>query len=315
MFSTAIEELIEHIDFSEARIKQLPPILLVFGGPLSVEEDKKNISCRNVFISSVLSSSHKLAKFIKTPEDYPEWNTFEGYSNLIEFERDAGCLSSCTLLFLESEGSIAELGSFVMDETLRERLLVVISKKHFIQNSYISLGPIKLIQSLIDEEDIEDAIYVANSIGAKYFPTEMDDLVEMLDQKFSSYPKTKKFDSTSIRDQLLIIADLIELFGALTKKEIKRLIETIGIKVNKNRLNQMVNLLKIFELIVQPVTGSTKYFIAPPSETRKVYLDYKANKGTPNFDRYRFKLRAFSIMQKDAVRKRAYESVHKKDAS
>lgn len=312
-----IDELISSVDFSAARIKQLPPILLVFGGAISIETGKECVSFRNVFINHVHGAHHEFMSSIKAPEDYPEWNDFEGYPNLIEFERDTGCLSSCILLFLESPGAIAELGSFVMDETLRERLLVVITKEHFKQDSYISLGPIKLLQSLHDgdDADIEASVYITKSEKPEDFVNEVNELLEVLEQKYTSRPKTQKFTPHNIRDQLLIIADLVELFGALTRSEIKHLCKSIGITVNRDRLSQIINLLKLFELIVPPQTGSTRYYIAPPSDRRKVYLDYQAKTGKPNFDRSRFKSKAFTLMKKDAVRKRAYESVHHKEAS
>lgn len=306
MFSDVLDEFKSSVNFQATRIERLPSIILVFGGKISVETGHEYSSCRNVFLNWTHTRKHNLSNYLRSPEDYKEWNNFEGYPNLIEFERDAGCLSSSILLFSESEGAIAELGSFVMDETLRERLLIVISEQHYQEISYISLGPIKLIQNLHPE----DSIFVSKSIKPKEFEAELEALCAVLENKFSSLPKTQNFNHKNTRDQLLLVADLVELFGTLTRKELKDLIEHVGITLLPSRFNQIVNQLKLFELIQVPKTGVQNYLIAPEKSKRENYLNYVAVTGQPNFDRARFKLKAFLELKKDTLRFKAYEQIH-----
>lgn len=306
LFENTITEFKSSVNPLATRIEALPSTILVFGGKKSVRPEDKYISCRNVFLDWAFSTNHFLSKFLKTPEDYPEWNTFEGYQNLVEFERDAGSLSSCILLFSESEGAIAELGAFCMDDVLCERLVVVIDKKHHPAISFISLGPIKLIQSITD-----DSIFVIDSItDKKSFETELESLADALSAKFNSIPKTQNFISNRSRDQLLLITDLIELFGALTKKELKDLVEFMGVQISPARFNQMINQLKLFELIIQPQKGSQNFLITPTKDKRKNYLNYVAPHGHANFDRTRVKLKIYPELKKDALRFRAYQQVN-----
>lgn len=306
LFENIIKEFINVVNPLATRIEALPSIILVFGGKKSVKIDEKYISCRNVFLDWAFSTNHELSKFLKTPEDYPEWNNFEGYQNLIEFERDAGSLSSCILLFSESYGAIAELGAFSMDETLCERLLVVVDKKHHPAISFVSLGPIKLLQAIS-----EDSVFVVESIKDKNsFESELTSLAEALVTKFASIPKTQTFTSTRSRDQLLLIADLVELFGAITKKELKELIEFMGVAILPTRFNQMLNQLKLFDLINQQQKGNQIYLVAPTLEKRKNYLNYVAQHGQPNFDRTRTKLKIHSELKSDALRFKAYQQAN-----
>ena len=193
-----------------------------------------------------------------------------------------------------------------MDETLLERLLVVISEEHYQDISYISLGPIKLIQNLHPE----DSIFVSNSIKAKEFESELETLMAVLENKFLSIPKTQNFNPKNTRDQLLLVADLVELFGAVTKKELKDLVEHVGIELSPQRFNQIVNQLKLFDLIALPNKGIQNYFIAPEKSKRENYLNYVATTGQPNFDRARFKLKIFPLLKKDSLRFKAYEQIH-----
>jgi hypothetical protein len=77
-----------------------------------------------------------------------------------------------------------------------------------------------------------------------------------------------------------------------------------------SRFNQIVNQLKLFELIDVPKTGVQNYFIAPEKSKRENYLNYVAATGQPNFDRARFKLKAFIELKKDTLRFKAYEQIH-----
>lgn len=65
------------------------------------------------------------------------------YDNLLSLEADLAQVSRITLLFSESFGSAAELGAFCMEQNIASRLLVVISEKHFEEDSFVKLGPLK----------------------------------------------------------------------------------------------------------------------------------------------------------------------------
>lgn len=193
-----------------------------------------------------------------------------------------------------------------MDEVLCERLLVVIDKTHHPAISFVSLGPIKFIQSMSD-----DSIFVVESIeDKKSFESELVSLADALTAKFNSIPKTQNFVSSRSRDQLLLLADLVELFGALTKKELKELVEFMGVEISSNRFNQMLNQLKLFELIIQPTKGVQNYLITQIQDKRKNYLNYVAKHEQPNFDRARQKLKIYSELKKDTLRFRAYQQVN-----
>lgn len=135
---------------NNARIEQLPPIILVFGGKLG----GSNNSARQMFINWVLAKNSTLNQQVRTPEQFEDWNNFEGYSNLVDFEIDAGHLTKAIVLFSESEGAYAELGSFCTDPVLSERLFVVIARQHYDAPSFIAHGPIKKIETLHRDHSI-----------------------------------------------------------------------------------------------------------------------------------------------------------------
>lgn len=304
MFINAIQKFKESVSPDKTRIESLSPLVLVFGGAASLEDDKY-ASCRNVFLNWAHESGYELANFLIKPEDYKEWNQFEGYDNLVDFERDAGCLSRGILLFSECAGAIAELGAFCMDEVLCERLLVVLEKSHYEDSSFIKLGPIRRIE----EAHSSDAICVVDAIqNTKLFESQVSGVGEALLVKVNTLPKTQRFDSRRTRDQFLLMVDLVELFGALTKKELEDILLFMGVSHEAKHLKRMLNLLILLGLIVQTVNLTQRFFV-PPKE-RSQFLDYAAQEGA-RFERIRFKLAtARPALKEDAARLKAYEKIH-----
>jgi hypothetical protein len=301
----AIQEFKRVVVPERTRIESLFPLVLVFGGPTSDVNDKYS-SCRNVFLSWAHDTHYDLVKFLRIPEDYPEWNDFEGYSNLVDFEKDAGCLTRGILLFSESHGALAELGAFCTDEILCERLLIVVANEYYETPSFVRLGPVKRIEV----KHSEQSIYVASTTNDKHaFEAEVADVGDALRAKVETLPKTKQFNATETRDQFLLIADLIELFGALTETEIEILLGFMSIgAVN---IKRMLNQLVLFELICKHREKTNLYYI-PPKKQRTPFLKYSANAGA-KFERASFKLNTILPELRNERNKHrlvAYEKIH-----
>ena len=257
----------------------------------------------NVFISHVLSTKFELSHAVLCPEHYPEWNQFEHYPDLIAFEKDACSLAKAIVLFSESEGAFAELGAFCQDEVISERLLVVVSKEHFNANSFIKLGPLKHIES----KHSEGSICVVNSIKPVAFENDVSVVVNALREKIQTEPKTQQFDPSRIRDQLLLIAQLVDLFSAVTRAELKDLLVGMGVMLEPKRLKQMINLLQLFELVYPTEKGTQRFLVPPKGIMRKYYLNFGAKLAGEKFDRAKFKMQIF---QQDASRDAVFRQAH-----
>lgn len=285
-----------------ARIDQLPPIILVFGGKLGIQ----NNSARQIFINWVLVKNPTLNQQVRTPEQFEDWNNFEGYSNLVDFEIDAGHLTKAIVLFSESEGAYAELGSFCTDPVLSERLFIVIERQHYEAPSYIANGPIKKIETLHRDH----SICVLDTLDPTQVDIQLPDVVVALEEKLAILPKTLGFQPTRHRDHFLLVADLIDLFGALTRQELYELAHAMGVQIDYARLDQIINQLMRFELI-ESVPGVKKFFIAP--KERIAYLNYASPTGAAAFDRARFKLMTVKPwLEADKPRLKAYQEIHPK---
>lgn len=294
------------MDPARAQVVHLPLIVFVFGRHLRDDPNAGPSGMRDMFVSWAHDTGHEIAEFLRLPEDYPEWNQFNGYDDLVEFESDAGCISRAILLFVESEGAFAELGAFCTQSVLAERLFVVMYSKYYRMNSYIALGPLRVLKRVqgddhsicpVDGETLADFEKILPELAA-----------DVLDKTKQSL-KTHTFDPSQVRDQFLFIADVIELFGALKISEIIELLNKFNIPLDKARVNQMLNLLTLLE-VVQLSEHLSRRFYVPPKGKREGFIGYKVPGSDARLDRVQFKLRAMEYLKHDSFRRQAYEKVH-----
>lgn len=276
---------------------------------MGIEEEYKYSSFRNVFYNWAFEKNSPLKDHFRLPEDYPEWNQFHGYQNLVDFEREAGALSGAILLFSEGSGALAELGAFCMDEILSERLLVVISRSHFREDSFLVHGPLKKLAG----QHSDASICVVEANGPEEFYAEAAAVADALQEKINDNPRKELIRSERIRDQLLLLADLVELFGAAKETEIINLLAFFGVEFDRTAFRRVTNQLKLFNLVSEARQYEQTYFVAPVKD-RESYMDYDAARPGERFDRTRFKAIAFENLKKDAKRKKAYEQIHGKVA-
>jgi hypothetical protein len=300
MGTGAIDQFRSSINPTDTRIGSLPDFILVFGGKLG--DPRK--SARQLFLNWVDINRRDLSEWMIKPEDYSDWNNLDGYANLIDFERDAVCLTRAIVLFSESPGSHAELGAFCMDPVLLDQLFVVIGEDHYNAGSFISKGPVKKIEDLN-----EASICTVKGIDSATLQSELSQIAESLDAKLSASIKSTNFDPLRRRDQFLLVADLVELFGALTVNEIVDLSKLLGFNTNIAEIKSLYGQLSRFNIVTSVKKNTYRYYI--PTDRRFKFLDYKAPTGKAHFDRLRFKTTVSAPwLASDRRRHEAYASLH-----
>jgi hypothetical protein len=304
MAQGAVELFRTNINPADIRIERLPNFILVFGGPLGGPEDPIK-SARQMFLNWTKVNRRDLDDWLIKPEDYESsWNSHQGYPNLIDFERDSVCLTRAVILFSESPGSHAELGAFCMDPVLSERLFVVISEEHYNAKSFIAKGPVKKLED-IDEE----SICTVKDISPLTIQSELFQIIESLDRKLGSTPKSTGFDPQRTRDQFLLIADLIELFGALTVNEIVDICGLLGLNTTVPQVKRLYEQLSRFDIVTAVKKNTIRYYL--PTKHRFRFLDYKSSVENNKFDRLRFKTKILTPwLKSDKRRLEAYADIH-----
>ena len=300
------DELCEVLDPKGCRVTNLPARIWLFGGPCAVNTEDGCLSLRQSFSKACLlwpsASTPLWMKALEQPEHYPDWWAFSGYSDLLEFERDAAYLSSAIVLFSESPGALAELGAFAIDETLLPRLIVVVDQK-FVesanQRSFLNLGPLKRIRD-------NKMLCVIDSESS--FSLSDDNVKITIDFITASLPtthKTEAFLPNNPTHRLLLIADIIDLLIVSKADDLMCVLEHFKVSLPLEQLRKLLNLLQFFELVLIQNRGH-EMFLTAPRRSAATWIDYTARHGRSAFERSKFKLSALDHVRGDTRRNLIY---------
>ena len=298
----SIQDFLETVDANRSRIARLPHRIWLFGGQFAENSSDPPRSLRDAFNRSCHNRANDWIRDIARPEDYPDWLEFSGYEDLLLFERDAGFLARAIVLFVESEGAIAELGAFALDEQLHKKLFVVISRRfreHPLRRSFVNLGPLKRIESSRpDEANFTSSICVIDAENADEITTaELDIIFASLDSWLTSDHATERFRKENSTHRLLLIADLVDVLQILSERQTVEVLKHFGVETDKTEIRRLAKLLDLMGLIRFSERGNEKYLVTQLSKGTPL-VEYDAIEGR-RFDRLSFKAKVWRVVKAD----------------
>lgn len=277
----SIDIFIAAVDPNKTTVVSFPDFVAVFGGEILTKRRAKTPKSRRAaFIQWLSIHRPELQLKLVVPESYDDWNDFDVYSDLLEFEQDLGYLTSAVVVFLEGPGAIAELGAFSQIQSLWERLLIVVGEHHHPIKSFISLGPIR---NVLVTKNQGDSICVIPNVKPKDLPEHAAVIMDALDKRRHRGDQTMSFDKKNTQHQILLVLDLIRLFLAPQLQELQQLVSHFGIDLSLRRLKQIIFLLEKTKLVESHHYGNSLYL--SPSGVEGIYIDYSAPSKARSFNR------------------------------
>lgn len=226
--------------FSESSIllKKTHFFIFLCGGDIS--PDSK--SARKKFKNYAESNLENRFRFIMA-EDVSKDLIAENpktFFNLAHFEGAMGKASDCILIFLESPGSIAEVGYFSKSEELKKKCLLVMDLKHQ-GESFIKLGPAELIGR---DSEFRPNIFINIPVKPKQFSP----IKEMLERRMPEVHRANKlvfnsYKELSFQEKLFVVLKIIQILKVVTFEGLKFCMHKIFEKVDYKNLKQLTSLL------------------------------------------------------------------------
>ena len=266
---------ISAVDLTKTRIVKFPSFIFLCGGRISDNNQNNFLSCRDLFYSYINQNGCSFRENVVLAEKIFEYFDHSDYQDLLHFERDLAELSSLTVIFSESPGSIAELGSFAVLKTIQDRLLVVMHQDDTHQESFIWRGPVSFLKNLAKSNGNDDPISIYNW-GKKRDDdchttiedfSDAIDLSETIESMISKLPKTVSFNKKQLGHIMLLIVSSLKIVHLARLEEIIFLLKGYGIDADQKTVKQYLSLLKSLNLIVlKPYRNYEFYLAAPQSE-------------------------------------------------
>ncbi|HBD9357834.1 TPA: retron St85 family effector protein, partial [Legionella pneumophila] len=180
-------------------------------------------------------------------EEAFSWDINESFNkDLLEFEKYYGSLVSSIPLVCESYGSAAELGAFVTDHVIKNKLIILIQNQYFSgkdNNSFIRHGPIQH--------------HIKN--GYKYIifsdinpHDELDEICTIIN---NYKPETINSNFSHNYFKILLVLDLINVLAISSIDEIKIHAEAVlkkfdkNYEINRKTVKEMLFVLKKLDLV------------------------------------------------------------------
>jgi uncharacterized protein YrzB (UPF0473 family) len=232
--------------------------IFVCGGLVDIKNFPP-VSFRHRFLEYIDVQHNPLENLVIQAEEFKDYFRDGNYSDLLKFEEDIASTCSVVLIFLESAGSLVELGMFCNHPEYYKKLLIVAPEEHTKDHdSFIYLGPLQYIRS----KDVNSvAIYPWPKESEKeYSESYLEDLSEVVSTKIKRRHKEETFDSNNQGHIAFLICEIIRVCFPIAKNEIKVALECLGIQ--ELPLSRYLYLLERLKYIAS-LERSTNIFYFP----------------------------------------------------
>lgn len=279
--------LTEQLDPAGCEVINLPDRIWVFGGNIRDVGEPPG-SLRDCFWRKTLEPafSKPWAEHLARPEDFDDWWAFSGYEDLLTFERDACFLARGTILFVESPGSIAELGCLAAHDSILPRLMTVVQRQFHNEDarrSYLRLGPLDRVERAGQQCVIGTAR--PNSMPSDDF----DAIVESVDEWVAQPHRHIRFRAEEPAHRILLVADLCDLLLIVKSSDLCELLPFFGVNLPLQSLEQYLELLAFFRFIRKEQRGREVFWMRSP-DSDAPWISYKAADRQNRFVREKFKI-------------------------
>ncbi len=246
------EDYLSLISLDKSHVNTFPPIVFLFGG--GMEEPPRTV--RKILYDHILVKDSFLYNCLVIPEDFKDWIHDSAYPDLLEFESDLAQTSSLIIIALESAGSIAELGSFSVNDALKDKIMIIICEYHHSQSSFITLGPLRQL----NEENVFSYPYNHKTIGTS-LDDYLENIVDNINNNIKDIDKTEQFNAEYNGHVALLIYDLIVIFKALKLKEILAYLKLLSCERNSVVTKRLLFLLSKLLLVDKKRISNVDYYI------------------------------------------------------
>lgn len=298
MSGEPLDQLRDQLDPGACRLANLPERIWLFGGTgdFRLGTAESCTSLRESFWRQSLTCcpapEHAWTGDLDIPEQHQGWWAFSGYDDLLTFERDACHLARAIVLFPESPGSLAELGALAVDDSIVNRLLVIVQSKYLDaenRESFLNLGPLKRVDAL------KNRCVIGTKSSTALPEEDFETVMEFVHDRLPSMPSTEKLRLDTPTHKLLLIADLVDLLLISKPAELHGALLHFGVSLTQHELERAAKLLEFFSLIRIEHRGA-EYFYVRREKADRTWVNYTAKEGKPAFDRSRFRLDRMKLL-------------------
>jgi hypothetical protein len=275
-----LKQFQEAIDSKKLKIVNFPSLIFFCGGKCA-DNNADYYSMRHYMLHYLKKNHDEVSKRLIMAEKINDWYRDGHYKDLLTFEKDIAGLAEKIIIFVESPGSIAELGSFSQITEIKNKLIVFISNTHYDQESFIKNGPISY---LLNES--KEIVYVhpwttKTSLKGKEcivmdnIEEYASDIATEIIKSLGANKRERTFRNTDSGHVILFMADIIDIMFASKKHEIAKMLAVLDLPDIDSMIDKYLFILQKLEIVKCITYGNDSYYIRPKtSEPENPYIQY-----------------------------------------
>lgn len=293
-FEDTLISIFENLTLSSFRVSFSGHKLFVCGGEVNPKASTPP-SFRDRFFAYTASKFDQIHNSLVLAEDFKDYFKDNAYPDLLVFEEEIANISSLVILFLESPGSLVELGMFCAKENFYKKLVIVAPQKEVQpEDSFIYLGPLENIK-----KKCSDSVFVypwPSTTEQEYDENHLHDLSTSIDEKLRKISKSHKFDIKNSGHVAFLIYEIVLICFPIITSEIELALEALEINTSFSEVNRHLYLLGKLDFIKIYSYSGYKYYYPSNNSVSLIKIT-----STPSFDKNsaRMKLRHSFIPEED----------------
>ena len=274
----SIVDFATSLNVGRCKIRNTPNLIFLCGGPLSKKHAYK--SARDYFNRHLKIHAPAVAARVKLAEEVNAWFRGGEFPDLLELENYLADLADLTILFVESPGSIAELGAFAASDILRPKTLPVLNTFYAPDRTFISDGP---VQKLKNEDPRLVHYYewdpkrLNSASNLNEFKEMAEALTKFLHARDKDRSKEQAFQKDKHGHALLMVANLLEVAGVATTTEIAQCLEVLGCDdFSHAQVKRYLSLLESMSFIKTAFRSNQAFYVVAIAESF-IHFGYKSD--------------------------------------
>ncbi len=257
-FDNVLIEQFGKLVFERFKVNFAKPHIFVCGGKV----DPTCIippSFRDRFLQSSANTAPKIHDAIVLAENFKDYFKENNYDDLLIFEDEIANIASLVMIFLESPGSLVELGMFCSRPNFYKKLLVIAAQDQIeSEDSFIYLGPLEHIKK---QDNSSVLVYPwPSDKDINYDDDYLVDLLGNVEDKLRRSPKTSNFSKENSAHVALLILEIVRLSYPITISEIEISLAALDLDISEKDIKRHIYLLTKMQLLSNLFYSSYRYY-------------------------------------------------------
>lgn len=267
-FENVLFSEFERLDHTKFKVNFAKKHIFVCGGLVDATKPIPP-SFRDRFIQFSAQRDEDIHRAIVLAESFKDYFKENTFNDLLVFEDEIANIASLILIFLESPGSLVELGMFCSRPSYYKKLLIVApQEKTEDEDSFIYLGPLEHIKR---KEESSVAIYPwPSGSEIKYDIDYLSDLNHNIKEKLRLASNKVSFQSTNSGHIALLIYEIIRLSYPILIGELELALAALGLSVEESEIKRCIYLLTKLDMVSTNFYSSYKYFYPLLSDLKTI---------------------------------------------